>query len=74
MVQRPNFINKIRALGFSYKRRCGRADIYRKRGTTDIISVPHAKLLDEGYIAATLRQNGVREDEIESFFMSIELQ
>ena len=40
MIPRDSLINKLRALGYSYKDQQKRTDLYRKRGGTDVAFVP----------------------------------
>ena len=67
MVRRDSFINKIRALNYSYKDQQKRTYLYRKTGGTHYISVPMADLLEDEYVSTTLRQAGCPDDEIEAF-------
>lgn len=70
MVSRQSFINKIRTLGFTYKTRQKRTDLWRRSGTTDYISLPLTEKLEDQYVRHTLRQAGVPREEIESFLAS----
>ena len=68
MIRRTTFINKIRELGFTFKREQRRTQLWRKSGTTDCISVPTKDLLDEVYVKSSLFQAGLSKDEVDAFF------
>lgn len=70
MVPRNAFINKIRSLGFGYKNRQKRTDLWRRKGTTDYISLPQNAKLTEEYVRHTLIQIGEKKEQIESFISS----
>lgn len=67
MVRREAFINKIRELNYTYKRRQKRTELWRKRGGTHFILLPMRDLLTEEYVTSTLRQAGLSDDEIKTF-------
>ena len=68
MPTREHFINKIRKLGFSYKDKAKRRDIW-KRGTERLM-LPTWKDLPADWCRETLRQHGASEEEIEEFIRS----
>ncbi len=70
MIRRESFINKIRELKYSYKTRQKRTDLWRKKGTTDYMSVPLTQKLEDQYVRNALRQAGFSTEEIESFLAS----
>jgi hypothetical protein len=70
MVRRHSFINKIRTLGFTSKTRQKRTDLWRKKGTTDYMSVPTSEMLSDEYVRNALRQAGEPRDSIEAFLAS----
>ena len=70
IVRRQTFINKIRALGYAYKSQQKRTMLYRRKGSTQYISVPRPELLEDAFVKNTLRQSGVSTDEIEQFLKS----
>ena len=70
MVLREAFINKIREIDYHYKQQQLRTQLWKKRGTTDRMFVPTAKLLEDDYVIGALRQAGVPEDEVRSFLAS----
>jgi hypothetical protein len=67
MVRRESFINKIRSLKYAYKDTQKRTYLYRKTGGTHYISVPMADLLEDEYVASTLRQAGETPESIRAF-------
>lgn len=67
MVRREAFINKIRELNYTYKRRQKRTELWRRRGGTEFIALPMRDLLAEEYVTSTLRQAGLSDDEIKTF-------
>ena len=67
MVHRPTLLNKIRELGFGYKKRQRRTDLWRKKGATNRITLPLTEELDDSYVRSVLRQNGQSEEEINRF-------
>lgn len=70
MVHRESFVNKIRELGYSYKSQQLRTQLWKKKGSTQRMFVPLAKLLEDDYVIGALRQAGVPENEIRSFLAS----
>jgi hypothetical protein len=70
MVSRQAFINKIRELGYTYITQQKRTYLWRKRGTTEYISVPMRDLLEDEYVTSALRQKGVPQTEIDAFLAS----
>jgi hypothetical protein len=67
VVRRETFINKIRELGYTYKRRQKRTYLWRRRGGTELIFVPMADLLEDEYVTSALRQAGCADDDIKAF-------
>lgn len=67
MIPRDAFINKLRELNYSYKRKAKKVSIWRKRGGTHYVSLPETKLLVDDYVRSTLRQCGETEPAIEEF-------
>jgi hypothetical protein len=70
MVSRQAFINKIRGLGYTYITQQKRTYLWRKRGTTEYISVPMKDLIEDEYVTSALRQKDVSQKEIEAFLAS----
>lgn len=70
MIPREAFINKLRDLGYSYKSRQKRTDLYRKQGGTEIVFVTFKKMLAEGYVRSVLQQVGCEDADIETFVMT----
>jgi hypothetical protein len=67
MISREKFINRIRELGYSFKRQAQRVDIWRRATDKHYISMPRTKNLREDYVRSTLRQAGCSPEEIEQF-------
>ena len=67
MVRRENYVNKIRALGYTFKSQQKRTYLWRKTGGTHFIAVPMADLLEDEFVLSTLRQAGCKDDEIHTF-------
>jgi len=70
MVRRESFINKIRTLNYAYKTTQKRTYLWRRRGMTDYISVPMADWLEDEFVVSSLRQSGLKDEEIRSFIQS----
>lgn len=67
MVRRETFINKIRELGYTFKRPQKRTELWRKRGGTHCIFLPMNVLLEDTYVLSTLAQAGCSEAEAKAF-------
>ena len=70
MIRRESFINKLRELKYTYKAQQKRTYLWRKIGGTHFVSVPMADLLEDEYVASTLRQCGCKDPEIQAFIGS----
>jgi hypothetical protein len=70
MVHRDSFINKIRALGYSYKAQQKRTYLYRKVGGTHYISVPMRDLIADDVVRSALFQAGCQSVEVDAFIAS----
>ncbi|OFW21023.1 MAG: hypothetical protein A3H97_04620 [Acidobacteria bacterium RIFCSPLOWO2_02_FULL_65_29] len=69
MVRRDSFINKIRELDYSYKTQQKRTYLYRRKNSTSYICVPMADLLEDEFVAHSLRQAGCTEEQIRTFIV-----
>ena len=67
MISRTQFLSKIRALGFSFKKQQKHSELYRKAGTTDYINLSRNAHLDPIYVSHTLRYVGLDQSEIDAF-------
>lgn len=67
MIAKQSFVNKIRELGYVYKRQQKRTDLWRKSNGTHYISVPRSDKLEEEFVISALRQAKVPDDDIKSF-------
>lgn len=70
MIPRSHFVNKIRELGYTFKTRQKRTQLWRRRGGTHFLSVPLSDYLAEEYVVASLRQAGCGIEEIRRFIAS----
>lgn len=70
MTDRQTFINKLHELNYTFKKEKKRISIWRKRGGTHIVSLPHNMKLADEYVKSTLRQCGLNEAEILAFVTS----
>ena len=70
MIERHQFIAKLRELGYSYKKDTKRGQLYRKTGGTHRVWLPSTKLLDPVYVRSTLNQIECSPEDIEAFIMS----
>ena len=70
MIRKEAFINKIRELGYTYKNRQKRTQLWRKKGGQHRMFVPLADLLEEDFVKSSLNQAGLKEPDIESFIAS----
>lgn len=70
VIPRSHFVNKIRELGYTYKTRQKRTQLWRKRGGTHCMSVPLTDHLEDEYVISTLRQAGCKDDEIRRFLIA----
>ncbi len=70
MIPRQHFLNKIRDLNYSYKKRAKRVDLYKKQGATHRIFLPQVKQLEDEFVKSSLKQAGCGEEEINAFIAS----
>lgn len=73
MIPKSRYINKIRELGYTFKDRQKRTELWRKQGGVHFISVPIRDLLEEQFVALTLRQAGCTIDEINLFISAAKI-
>ncbi len=67
MISTKRFVNKLREIGYSYKDRTKRMEVYRKDGGTHIVMVPRKTQVTELWAINTLKQCGCTDDEITDF-------
>jgi hypothetical protein len=68
MILKDTFVNKIRALGYTFKSQHKRIRIWRKTGGSHRIFVPLCKLLEDEYVRSQLNQTCLMtREEIEQF-------
>jgi hypothetical protein len=67
VIPRQHFVNKLRELDYTYKTKQKRTELWRKRGGTHYVSMPLSDLLEEEWVASTLRQAGEKQEDIRSF-------
>jgi hypothetical protein len=70
MLSRNSFINKIRELGYTFKTKQKRTELWRKKGGTHCIMVPLRNDLEESFVVSSLRQAGISDEEIQAFIRS----
>jgi len=69
-ISRQHLINKLRALGYSFKGRGKCTELWRKTGGTHRVNLDTRSRLSELYVRTLLRQCDVKPDEIEAFLAS----
>lgn len=74
MIRREHYCNKLRELGFKYKRESDRVYLYKKPGNPSFVAVPRSDLLDEDAVRAQLNLCGCKKDDIEKFIAQYRLQ
>jgi len=67
MVGNDALLNRLRALGFSFKRQTERVAIYKQKGKTRRVTVSKRNAHDANYVRIVLRMAGMSPDEIEAF-------
>lgn len=65
MVLRERLINKLRALGYRFKRDAWRVQIWCKG--THRPMIPKRDLMDDEFVVTLLRQCGVAPEEVRAF-------
>jgi hypothetical protein len=70
MISAKHFVNKLRALGYRFKDRRHRVDLWRKEGGTHCVMVPRKNQVSEVFVRSALRQCGLEEYEIQEFLDS----
>jgi hypothetical protein len=65
MVRREQLINKLRSIGYSFKREAWRVQFFKKG--THRPAIPKRDILDDETAASILRQCKVSADDIASF-------
>jgi len=73
LVSREALVNRLRQAGFTFKRQADRVEIYKQKGTTTRVTVRRRDLLDAEHVSTVLRQAGLTEAEIATFFQQINL-
>ena len=66
-VLRNDLIARIRQACFSFKRQGRNDDLFRKKGTTLVVSVPRRDRIEPGWACVKLREAGLTEEEIKIF-------
>ena len=67
MHSHKKLLDAVRSLGYEFKRRTKRVDIYRQRGTGKRISLSIRKLHSPEYCMTILRQAGMDQADVEAF-------
>ena len=74
MILRTQFLSKIRALGFSYKRQQKHSELYRKAGTTGYVNLSRNANLDPLYVSRTLLYAGLDQSAIDAFIAEFSVE
>lgn len=67
MIARSDYLSKIRSLGYAFKDKTKRSEVYRRKGTTDFIIVPFNSSLSETTVREALTHAGCTKAEIDQF-------
>lgn len=67
MVSNEALVNGLRSLGYSYKDRSDRMEMYKQRGSVRRVMVRRHRNHTEQYAAEVLRQAGMPPEDIEAF-------
>ncbi len=67
MIPCDALINRLRDLGYEFKRQADRVMIYKKSGGTTRIAVRRRDMLDVSYVRSLLKQAGLAETDIDTF-------
>lgn len=67
MVGNDALLNRLRALGFSFKRQTERVAIYKQKGSTRRVTVSKRNTHDPDYVRVVLRMAGMPLDQVEAF-------
>ncbi len=70
MISRQCVVNKLREIGYSFKERKKRVEIWRKAGITHRVLLDTRKELSQLYVRAILHSCGVPATQIETFIQS----
>jgi hypothetical protein len=70
-VPREHFVNKLRDLGFKFVREASKVELWRQRGSGNLISVPRRDLIPETHVICSLHQCGCGKSEIEAFVAAV---
>lgn len=73
MIRREAFCNKLRELGFSFKRQADRVCLYRRSSDGARAAVPRRDQIDETYARRELLKNGCSAEEVEAFISQCRL-
>ena len=66
-VPKQHFVNKLRELGYTFKGRQRRTELYRLKGGTHCVDVPRCDYLPDMFIRCALRQCGQTSGQIDKF-------
>jgi hypothetical protein len=67
MISRQRLVTKLRALGYQYDSGSARAHVYRKPGSSKLITVNLRDLYSETLVGTLLRSCGVADDDIKKW-------
>lgn len=67
MATREQVINKIKEMGYRFKRDAWRVSVFKKQGGTHRIEVPKRDIISDEWVRGAFRQAGMSAEEITSF-------
>jgi hypothetical protein len=67
VIRREHFFNKLREIGYKYKREGDRAFLYKRPNDPSYVAVPRSDFLDDAYVRATLLRAGCSVTDVETF-------
>jgi len=72
-VPRERLLNKLRELGFVFKKEKGHVQLYRRSSDGTRATLRKRDLIDVAEVTAMLRQAGCSEEEIRSFIQQAQV-
>jgi len=63
-ISREQLLTRVREEGYSFKRQTDKVDLYRKKGSTDRITIDRNKSFEESYVRVVLKQAGLTDEDI----------
>lgn len=69
MIPADQLKNRLRDANFGFKKQGKRVDIWKKKGSTDRVTIPRRDFMTLGETKSILRQAGLPESDIQQFFL-----